>query len=590
MNKTVNINLAGVFFHIDEDAYAKLQRYLAAIKRSFEGVQGEDEIIADIEARISELFSDKIKDERQVIGTKELDEVIAIMGQPEDYRVDDDIFEDVPPASNKSTRGTSSNSQRKLFRDTDNAYIGGVSSGFGHYLNVDPLWIRLAWIALVVLGFGSPIVIYIILWILIPEATTTADKLFMKGKQVNIDNIQEKVKEGFENVSDAVKNVDYQKINTQAQSGARRFFKSIGKIIMFFLKVLAKIIGVVLIIVGAATVLSLLITFVTMGAVDLFNPGFTTIPELINATSAPIWLVLLLALFAFGIPFFFVFYLGMKILSTNLKSMPTSAKLGLFGVWLVSTIALGVLTVNQFVAYSNTGKDVTKQELAITSTDTLTLRMRGSDDYDFPLRRSDNYIRREIVNNDVRSSVSRNVRLIVRSTKDKAAYVQIEKRANGPSFQIAKDRARTIEYGFELIENTLLLDGFFTSTGETRFTDKEVRVIVYLPEGSVLYADDNTYTYHRNDSYYRDILDNGDEEKFLGVENNYLRCLDCPVDERKDRERRKRQRSERNSYEDNDWEYRSYEGDSDIPDWERDEDSKVTTPIDSVRQSIKDSI
>ncbi len=590
MNKTVNINLAGVFFHIDEDAYAKLQRYLAAIKRSFEGVQGEDEIIADIEARISELFSDKIKDERQVIGTKELDEVIAIMGQPEDYRVDDDIFEDVPPASNKSTRGTSSNSQRKLFRDTDNAYIGGVSSGFGHYLNVDPLWIRLAWIALVVLGFGSPIVIYIILWILIPEATTTADKLFMKGKQVNIDNIQEKVKEGFENVSDAVKNVDYQKINTQAQSGARRFFKSIGKIIMFFLKVLAKIIGVVLIIVGAATVLSLLITFVTMGAVDLFNPGFTTIPELINATSAPIWLVLLLALFAFGIPFFFVFYLGMKILSTNLKSMPTSAKLGLFGVWLVSTIALGVLTVNQFVAYSNTGKDVTKQELAITSTDTLTLRMRGSDDYDFPLRRSDNYIRREIVNNDVRSSVSRNVRLIVRSTKDKAAYVQIEKRANGPSFQIAKDRARTIEYGFELIENTLLLDGFFTSTGETRFTDKEVRVIVYLPEGSVLYADDNTYTYHRNDSYYRDILDNGDEEKFLSVENNYLRCLDCPVDERKDRERRKRQRSERSSYEDNDWEYRSYEGDSDIPDWERDEDSKDTTPIDSVRQSIKDSI
>ena len=119
MNKTVNINLAGVFFHIDEDAYAKLQRYLAAIKRSFEGVQGEDEIIADIEARISELFSDKIKDARQVIGTKELDEVIAIMGQPEDYRVDDDIFEDAPPASNKNTQRTSSTSQRKLFRDTD---------------------------------------------------------------------------------------------------------------------------------------------------------------------------------------------------------------------------------------------------------------------------------------------------------------------------------------------------------------------------------------------------------------------------------------------------------------------------------------
>ena len=87
MNKTVNINLAGVFFHIDEDAYAKLQRYLSAIKRSFAGVTGEDEIIADIEARISELFSDRLKDDRQVIGMTELDEVITIMGQPEDYMI-----------------------------------------------------------------------------------------------------------------------------------------------------------------------------------------------------------------------------------------------------------------------------------------------------------------------------------------------------------------------------------------------------------------------------------------------------------------------------------------------------------------------
>ncbi len=94
MNKTVNINLAGIFFHIDEDAYGKLQRYLTAIKRSFEGMQGEDEIIADIEARISELFAERVKDGKQVIGLNELDEVIAIMGQPEDYRVDDDMFED----------------------------------------------------------------------------------------------------------------------------------------------------------------------------------------------------------------------------------------------------------------------------------------------------------------------------------------------------------------------------------------------------------------------------------------------------------------------------------------------------------------
>ena len=88
MNKTVNINLAGVFFHIDEDAYLKLQRYLEAIRRSFTDSQGRNEIIADIEARIAELFSERVQNEKQVVSVKEVEEVITIMGQPEDYMVD----------------------------------------------------------------------------------------------------------------------------------------------------------------------------------------------------------------------------------------------------------------------------------------------------------------------------------------------------------------------------------------------------------------------------------------------------------------------------------------------------------------------
>ena len=94
MKKTVNVNLAGTFFHIDEDAFGKLTRYLDAIKRSLSDPQGSDEIIRDIEARISELFSEKIENSSQVISLKELDEVIAVMGQPEDYMVDEEIFED----------------------------------------------------------------------------------------------------------------------------------------------------------------------------------------------------------------------------------------------------------------------------------------------------------------------------------------------------------------------------------------------------------------------------------------------------------------------------------------------------------------
>ena len=144
MNKTVNINLANTFFHIDEEAYNKLRRYLEAIKRSFSGTKGSDEIIADIEARVAELFSEKMEHERQVITQKEVDAVIEVMGQPEDYMVDEDIFEDAPQS--KST--TSRRNVKKLYRDIDHKYIGGVSAGLEYYLGFDALWIRLIFILL----------------------------------------------------------------------------------------------------------------------------------------------------------------------------------------------------------------------------------------------------------------------------------------------------------------------------------------------------------------------------------------------------------------------------------------------------------
>src|SRR5690554_2306164 len=90
MKKTININLAGIHFHIDEDAYLKLSNYLDAVRRSLKNAEGSEEIMQDIEARIAELFTDKIDSTKQVISQSELDEVIAVMGQPEDYEMDED--------------------------------------------------------------------------------------------------------------------------------------------------------------------------------------------------------------------------------------------------------------------------------------------------------------------------------------------------------------------------------------------------------------------------------------------------------------------------------------------------------------------
>jgi hypothetical protein len=141
MNKTVNINLGGVVFHIDEEAYLKLSNYLDAIKRSLANTTGQDEIIKDIELRIAELISAKHSSEKQVIVMSELDEVIAIMGQPEDYRIEGEENEaEQPKTDSASSSNTAKTKSKKLYRDKDDAMIGGVLSGLGYYFGIERVY------------------------------------------------------------------------------------------------------------------------------------------------------------------------------------------------------------------------------------------------------------------------------------------------------------------------------------------------------------------------------------------------------------------------------------------------------------------
>jgi phage shock protein PspC (stress-responsive transcriptional regulator) len=184
MNKTVNINLGGMFFHIDEDAYQKLSHYFNSIKRSLSNSAGQDEIIKDIELRVSELLTEKQKSEKHVVTLVEVDEVIAIMGQPEDYRIEENETERTAP--NYTT--TSFSTTRKLYRDSEKGMIGGVLAGLGYYIGIDKVWLRIIMLSLVFL-FGTGFLAYIILWIVIPEAKTTAEKLEMTGEPVTISNM-----------------------------------------------------------------------------------------------------------------------------------------------------------------------------------------------------------------------------------------------------------------------------------------------------------------------------------------------------------------------------------------------------------------
>lgn len=521
MNKTVNINLAGIFFHIDEDAYAKLRHYLDSIKRSFTSTQGSDEIIADIEARIAELFSEKIRSERQVISLKEVEEVIAIMGQPEDYMLDEEIFEDEP--TYRTTR-----TKKQLFRDKENSYLGGVSSGLGHYMGISAIWIRLLWIILSIFSSGGFILIYIALWIFIPEAKTTADKLAMRGEPVTISNIERKIKEGFDDVSGRVKNIDYEKYGYKARSGADSAATAVGKVLSFLLTLFVKFIGIMLLLISGTMLIGLFIGLFSVGTFGLIEAPWSDYIEM-AAIGAPIWLISLLIFFAAGIPFFFLFILGLKILMRKMRTLGTTAILVLVGVWLLSIIGLSIIGIQQGTQRAFDGEVAVTETLPITPADTLYLEMNFHPSYASRSYRGDVKINYDENNRKV--MVIHDVRLIVRSTKDSVGRIEVVKIANGKDVRDAQDRAENIEYETELRNNRLLLNSYLTSEVSNHYREQKVEVVLYLPIGSTLYADDNTYYYHRNTDEYGDILHNGDEEKYLKITENGTECRDCPVEE-----------------------------------------------------------
>ena len=525
MNKTVNINLAGTFFHIDEDAFAKLTRYLDAIRRSFSDPNGQDEIIKDIEARISELFSEKINNTSQVITIKELDEVIAVMGQPEDYMVDEEIFDDALPNQKSQTRNQSFHKQ--LFRDTDNKFIAGVSSGLGHYFSVDVIWIRLAWIAMVLLGFGAPILVYIVLWVLIPEALTTSEKLKMNREPVNISNIEKKIKEELKNASDKIKEVDYDKYKDNAQKGANSFFSTIGKIFAGIFSVFGKFFGILLIILSLSAIIGLIVSLFTAGTFGVIWGGHEVFDYSSIVFSFPFWLIALLVFLMVGIPIFALFILGLKLLITNLKSIGTVAKIILFVLWILSIIGLSILGVKQATEQAYDGDYITENRIPIKANDTLKLQMLSNNRYEYDASRSGSiYLKSDEDGNKI--IYSNDIRLIVRSTKDSIAKVFIEYKAEGSSFDNAKQRAEAIDYEYTFNNNTLTLNSYFTTDIANKYREQEVEVVLYLPVGTILIADSNTYSFHSNSSRYNDILRNGDEEKHLLIQKFKTICLDCP--------------------------------------------------------------
>ncbi|MDP3357996.1 MAG: PspC domain-containing protein [Lutibacter sp.] len=530
MNKTININLGGIFFHIDEIAYQKLKLYLDAIRRSLsDDPQGRDEILNDIELRIGELLSERITNDRMVINDSDIDEITKIMGRPEDYSVDEELFEDEP-------KYRSSTSSKKLFRDSDDKFLGGVCSGLAHYFGMDVIWMRLLWLVLFFF-FGTGFLIYILLWILIPQAETTAEKLQMKGEPVNISNIERKIREEFQDVSSRVKSgvndvtetVKSSEFKNKARSGIQEVIDTIGKIILAILKVFGKFIGALLIFIAAITLIALIVGAFSWGSVEMlgFEGDYIQYPPFFFDSILPMWLLVIFGFLAIAIPFVVLFMLGLKILSSNVKSFSTTTKLSLLGVWIIAILGLSFAGINFATQNAYDGVHNQTEDLPIAAQDTLAIKMIGNDNLsnEKELRRSHNF--ETVFDNNSEKLYATRVNVDIKPTDKATAFVKIRKESDGKNRLTANKDAESIEYKFSLTEKNLLLNGYFLSDLKNKFKDQLIDITVYLPVNSVVYLDASTQTYLNDVDNVQNIFDGDMPKHYYKMTENGLECLDC---------------------------------------------------------------
>lgn len=343
MKKTLTVNLGGTVFHIDEDAYQLLDKYLSNLRIHFRKEEGSDEIMNDFELRISELLGERIRLGYEVITIDHVEEVIKRMGKPEeifDNENSDKEDETEEPKSRSFQESQQTEpGKKRLMRDPDNRLLGGVAAGIAAYANWDTTAVRLAMILLLCIPYTSGIfALYLVLWLVMPQAHTAADKLMMRGESVTLENIGKTVTDGFEKVSNNVNDyISSDKPRSFLQKLADLFVLVIGGILKFF----AVLIGIVLIPVLLLVVFILIVvTFALIAGGTGLIFGLSPFANFEFIQDVPAYISIwgsISVILLLGIPAVALIY---SICSQwfKFKPMNTSAKWILIALWFIALI------------------------------------------------------------------------------------------------------------------------------------------------------------------------------------------------------------------------------------------------------------
>lgn len=489
MNKTVTINISGIIFHIEEDAYDSLSKYLSTIKGYFSATEGGNEILADIEARIAELLQEKINSSKQVILMMDVEYVMGVMGKPEDFGAEQTNDENRNAAD---TNFKDDKTKRRLFRDPDERLIGGVCSGLANYFNVDTVWVRLAMFLLIFFG-GISLWVYVILWIIIPLAKTTADKFAMRGEAANVNNIIRSFKEEAEDVKNRVNKYGREMKNNEYANTVR---SNVATVLSAIFNILGRLIGLFVFLFGAVLLFAYVMTLFGISVSDS-NTDISQWKWVIFESPADYALGVIAFIIVAGIPVFLIIYGGIKLLfRIRYSNRWLNMTLGI--IWTLGLILgfyITVVTVKQFNENSRVKETVELHGLGDTIVVKLNpflntvnaMNIDNKDDVENYL--SNNSGGYYFGDDNGKLSVIGYPSLTVSESAGENAELIINRIARGNSKKEANENARAINYSYHQSGNELILDAVFSANSGYKFRTQELDIRLRLPKGKVIYFD-----------------------------------------------------------------------------------------------------
>jgi phage shock protein PspC (stress-responsive transcriptional regulator) len=614
MKKTISINISGILFHIEEDGYDSLRKYLDAINIHFSSYSDNQEIISDIENRIAEIFLSNLKNNKQVITAENVEKLIEKMGTIADFvavedgksesnidldseEKEEDPYKYVTPPNaepggykklvrleNKKILGgvcagfakyfaidplwtrliailllfsgnlklnfgsfdifpfnnfnlnlsfgifaaiayivlwvilpvsydlTEDKNIKKLYRNPDDKVLGGVSSGLSAYFNFEVLYIRLAFVLLIVAG-GSGILIYLILWIITPVASSITERIRMKGGEITLDNIDSTLKENLnpgpiipESRTKTILLTPFRILGQAIEA----IGKALGPVGMVILTVIRVIFGLIVFFLGLAfTITPIISLFVYFGFFtnDDFVVLMEDFPIELFSNIVPVWLVIG-ASFLLIIPGIIIILLGLSVLAQ--KSL-IGGRFGLvaLGLWLLCVGICAFQIPRIVVQFKEENWHKIEEVLPLTGR-TLILQLN-------PIGKESSF---------------NQVNLKLEGTSDSLVRLKQEYFSRGRTKAEAMNNAKLMIYNYNLLDSIVTFDEGFDINSIDAFRDQKLNLILEIPFEKPFIMERSLLEVLRNTIYRNGYRSSDLSSKTVWAFNaKGLVCLTCEVEE-----------------------------------------------------------